>query len=172
MDDVLQVRTWLTTLIGDGLESATAETSLAPHAGDITFFLVTLISCVMSFALIMLSMFMILWLERKILGRLMDRRGAMTSLRSLWVGENGVTAGEWWKKIPFGLGFPVGALVGWLNKTAGNRDPKNPTVDRVNNRSWYGLAIFPGFVQNIADGMKFMTKEHMVPSRADKLRFE
>ena len=172
LEDVLQVRTWLTTLIGDGLESATADTSLAPHAADITFFLVTLLSCVMAFALIMLSMFMILWLERKILGRLMDRRGAMTSLRSLWVGENGVTAGEWWKKIPFGLGTPVGAIVTWLNKTAGNRDPKNPTVDRVNNRSWYGLAIFPGFFQNIADGLKFMTKEHMVPSRADKFIFE
>ena len=172
MDDFLQLRTW----VFDGLESIMNSllegTALESSAANIAFFIATLITSLTGFALIMLSMFMILWLERKVLGRLMDRRGAMTSLRSLWVGENGVTAGEWWRKLPFGLGSPVGALVGWLNKTAGNRDPKHPTVDRVNNRSWYGYAILPGFVQNIADGLKFLIKEHMVPTRADKLIFE
>ena len=172
MDDFLQLRTW----VFDGLESIMNSllegTALESSAVNIAFFIATLITSLTGFALIMLSMFMILWLERKVLGRLMDRRGAMTSLRSLWVGENGVTAGEWWRKLPFGLGSPVGALVGWLNKTAGNRDPKHPTVDRVNNRSWYGYAILPGFVQNIADGLKFLIKEHMVPTRADKLIFE
>ena len=135
MDDFLQLRTW----VFDGLESIMNSllegTALESSAVNIAFFIATLITSLTGFALIMLSMFMILWLERKVLGRLMDRRGAMTSLRSLWVGENGVTAGEWWRKLPFGLGSPVGALVGWLNKTAGNRDPKHPTVDRVNNLS-------------------------------------
>ena len=40
----------------------------------------------------------------------------------LWVGENGVTAGEWWNMLPFGVGKPVGMLNGWLNKNFGNRD--------------------------------------------------
>ena len=35
-----------------------------------------------------------------------------------------------------------------------------------------GLSILPGFFQNVADGMKFLIKEHMVPRRADKLIFE
>ena len=35
-----------------------------------------------------------------------------------------------------------------------------------------GLSILPGFFQNVADGMKFLVKEHMVPRRADKLIFE
>ncbi|MGB2071507.1 MAG: complex I subunit 1/NuoH family protein, partial [Poseidonia sp.] len=46
------------------------------------------------------------------------------------------------------------------------------TVDRVNNRSWMGKTIVPGFFQNVADGMKFLVKEHMVPQRADRLIFE
>ena len=100
-----------------------------------------------------------------------DRRGATTALRSLWVGENGVTAGAWWNMLPFGLGRPVGALNKWLNNRFGNQS-EYETVDRVGNRSWMGLSIFPGFFQNVADGMKFLVKEHMVPRRADKLIFE
>ena len=120
----------------------------------------------------MLSMFMILWIERKFYARVNDRRGATTALRSLWVGENGVTAGEWWNMVPYGLGKPIGAINRWLNKVAGNSGHKHEMVNRVGNRSWYGVTIFPGFFQNIADGMKFLTKEHMVPSRADKIIFE
>ena len=35
-----------------------------------------------------------------------------------------------------------------------------------------GKTIVPGFFQNVADGMKFLVKEHMVPQRADRLIFE
>ena len=80
--------------------------------------------------------------------------------------------GDWWNMLPFGLGRPIGAFNKWLNAKFGNRDEKFATVDRVNNRSWMGYSIFPGFFQNVADGMKFLVKEHMVPQRADKLIFE
>jgi hypothetical protein len=74
-----------------------------------------------------------------------DRYGATTALCFLWVGENGVIAGEWWNMLPFGLGKPIGAVNKWLNKNFGNRDENFPTVDRVNNRSWMGKTIVPGF---------------------------
>ena len=148
-----------------------AGTPLEGQAEAIAAFTGALLTSIVGFLAIMLSMFMILWIERKQLGRMMDRRGAMTSLRSLWVGENGTTAGEWWTMVPL-IGRPIGALNRWLNSAFGNHDPSRPTVDRVGNRSWMGFAIFPGFFQNIADGMKFLIKEHMVPERADKFVFE
>ena len=114
----------------------------------------------------------LLWMERKLLGRFMDRRGARTSLRSLWIGENGVTAGEWWNQLPFGTGAPVGMLNRALNDLAGN-DHELEVVSRVNNRSWHGVWwLLPGFFKNVADGMKFLTKEHMVPEKADRYVFE
>ncbi len=85
-------------------------TFLESSSNDIAFFVYALSTCLITFAGIMLSMFMILWIERKFYARVNDRRGATTALRSLWVGENGVTAGEWWNMIPYGLGKPVGAL--------------------------------------------------------------
>ena len=129
--------------------------------------------CVIVFTIIMVSQFItIIWTERKLIARLMDRRGATTSMRSLWVGENGVTAGKWWNLLPFGLGKPVGWLVNTLNRVAGNKS-KQATVDRVNNRSWHGIwYLFPGFFQGLGDGMKFLTKEHMVPNKADKVIYE
>ena len=123
------------------------------------------------FLLLFFSQFAILWIERKAVARMNDRRGATTALRSLWVGENGVTAGAWWNMLPFGLGRPIGALNKWLNNRFGNSS-EHETVDRVGNRSWMGFSILPGFFQNVADGMKFLVKEHMVPRRADKLIFE
>ena len=150
----------------------TADTFLESSGADIGFFLATLIMCLITFGSIMSSMFVILWIERKLYARVNDRRGATTALRSLWVGENGVTAGEWWNMIPYGLGKPIGVLNGWLNKVAGNDGHSHEMVNRVGNRSWYGVTIFPGFFQNLADGMKFMIKEHMVPERADKVIFE
>ncbi len=150
----------------------TEDTFLESSGADIGFFLATLIMCLITFGGIMSSMFVILWIERKFYARVNDRRGATTALRSLWVGENGVTAGQWWNMVPFGLGKPIGALNGWLNRVAGNDGHSHEMVNRVGNRSWYGVTIFPGFFQNLADGMKFMIKEHMVPERADKVIFE
>ncbi|MEJ6563405.1 MAG: NADH-quinone oxidoreductase subunit H [Euryarchaeota archaeon] len=153
----------ISSLEGTPLEES--ATSIAFAAG--TFAVVNIV-----FLMLFFSQFAILWIERKAVARMNDRRGATTALRSLWVGENGVTAGEWWNMLPFGAGIPVGAANRWLNKKFGNRDEKYPTVDRVNNRSWMGYSILPGFFQNVADGMKFLLKEHMVPRRADKLIFE
>ncbi len=129
--------------------------------------------CAITFTLIMLTLpIVVLWTERKFIARLMDHRGATTTLRSLWVGERGVTAGEWWNMVPFGLGKPIGYVVKKLNKIAGNRS-SIPAVDRANDRSWHGVPfLFPGFFQNLADGAKFLTKEHMVPAKADKWIFE
>ena len=142
------------------------ESSSAIAFGVGTFAVVNIV-----FLLLFFSQFAILWIERKAVARMNDRRGATTALRSLWVGENGVTAGAWWNMLPFGLGRPVGALNKWLNNRFGNAS-EHETVDRVGNRSWMGLSILPGFFQNVADGMKFLVKEHMVPRRADKLIFE
>ena len=35
-----------------------------------------------------------------------------------------------------------------------------------------GIFNFPRFLPNVADGMKFLVKEHMVPQRWDRLIFE
>ena len=172
MDDWLGLHDFVYYKTRDGANALLDGTFLESSANDIAFFVYTLITCLTTFGGIMLSMFMILWIERKFYARVNDRRGATTALRSLWVGENGVTAGEWWNMIPYGLGKPVGAINGWLNKIAGNSGHDQEMVNRVGNRSWYGVTIFPGFFQNIADGMKFLTKEHMVPTRADKVIFE
>ncbi|HJM55105.1 MAG TPA: complex I subunit 1 family protein [Poseidonia sp.] len=149
----------------DGTAAEESASSISFAAG--TFAVVNIV-----FLMLFFSQFAILWIERKAVARMQDRYGATTALRSLWVGENGVTAGEWWNMLPFGAGKPVGAINKWLNKKFGNRDENFATVDRVNNRSWMGKTIFPGFFQNVADGMKFLVKEHMVPQRADKLIFE
>jgi NADH-quinone oxidoreductase subunit H len=59
-----------------------------------------------------------------------------------------------------------------LNKVAGN-DHELEAVSRVKNRSYHGVWwMLPGFFQNLADGMKFMTKEHMVPEKADRFVYE
>ena len=175
MDDIYDLRS---IFLGEDapvrelVMSALEGTPLEESAGSIAFAAGTFAVVNIVFLMLFFSQFAILWIERKAVARMNDRRGATTALRSLWVGENGVTAGEWWNMLPFGAGVPVGALNRWLNKKFGNRDENFPTVDRVNNRSWMGYSIFPGFFQNVADGMKFLLKEHMVPRRADKLIFE
>jgi len=159
-------------LLRSGIVGALEGTPLESSAGALSFGVATFALVNIVFLLLFFSQFAILWIERKAVARMQDRYGATTALRSLWVGENGVTAGEWWNMLPFGLGKPIGALNKWLNKKFGNRDENFPTVDRVNNRSWMGKTIVPGFFQNVADGMKFLVKEHMVPQRADRLIFE
>ena len=159
-------------LLRSGLINLLEGTPLEESAGSLSFAVATFALVNVVFLLLFFSQFAILWIERKAVARMQDRYGATTALRSLWVGENGVTAGEWWNMLPFGLGKPIGAVNKWLNKNFGNRDENFPTVDRVNNRSWMGKTIVPGFFQNVADGMKFLVKEHMVPQRADRLIFE
>ena len=115
----------------DGTAAEESASSISFAAG--TFAAVNIV-----FLMLFFSQFAILWIERKAVARMQDRYGATTALRSLWVGENGVTAGEWWNMLPFGAGKPVGAINKWLNKNFGNRDENFATVDRVNNRSWMG----------------------------------
>ena len=172
MDDKYDLRGLLFSTFEDLIPKVLEGTPLEDSSAQIAFGLATFAVVNIVFLMLFFSQFAILWIERKAVARMNDRRGATTALRSLWVGENGVTAGEWWNMLPFGLGKPIGALNKWLNKKFGNRDEKFATVDRVNNRSWMGYSIFPGFFQNVADGMKFLVKEHMVPQRADKLIFE
>lgn len=172
MDDVYDLRSLLFSICGKVVDKSLTGTPLESQIGVISFGLGTFVIVNVVFLMLFFSQFAILWIERKWCARMQDRRGATTALRSLWVGENGQTAGEWWNMLPFGVGKPVGMLNGWLNKNFGNRDEKHAMVDRVNNRSWMGLPILPGFFQNVADGMKFLLKEHMVPQRADKLIFE
>ena len=123
------------------------------------------------FGLIMGTLLMIIWIERKLIARLMDRRGAMTSMRSLWAGESGLDAGEWWRKVPYGLGRPIGWVIRLLQRVHGNASNK-PTVDRVNDRGYLGWPILPGMFQNVADGVKLLQKEWMVPKSADRMMFE
>ena len=172
MADKYDLRGLLFSTFEDLIPKVLEGTPLEDSSAQIAFGLSTFAVVNIVFLMLFFSQFAILWIERKAVARMNDRRGATTALRSLWVGENGVTAGEWWNMLPFGLGKPIGGLNKFLNKKFGNRDEKFATVDRVNNRSWMGYSIFPGFFQNVADGMKFLVKEHMVPQRADKLIFE
>mgnify|MGYP001220877492 FL=1 len=136
-----------------------------------SFFSATLV-CTVVFTTLMMTMLPIPYIERKFIGRLMDRLGATTTLRSLWVGESGVTAGEWWNQLPFGMGTPIGWLNRLLNSIWGN-DHHLETVSRVNNRSYHGYwFLLPGFFQAFADFTKFAGKEHIVPRNADKVVFE
>ena len=135
-------------------------------------FFVSTIMCTIVFATMMLTLMVVPYIERKFIGRLMDRIGATTSLRSLWIGEGPSTAGDWWNKLPMGMGAPIGMVNKSLNSVLGN-DHHLETIDRVGNRGYHGIwFLFPGFFQALADFLKFATKEHLIPEKADKLVFE
>ena len=171
-DDVLDLRAWTRQVMDFISENRVGLSRHWEYTDSFSWFLTEFVICVVVFSGIMGTLPVLLWMERKLLGRFMDRRGARTSLRSLWVGENGVTAGEWWNKLPFGTGAPIGMMNRALNNIAGN-DHELETVSRVNNRSYHGVWwLLPGFFQNVADGMKFLTKEHMVPEKSDRFIYE
>ena len=171
-EDVLDIRGWVHAATDFVAENTVGMSRHWEYTDSVSMFLTEFLMAVLAFSGIMGTLPVLLWMERKLLGRFMDRRGARTSLRSLWIGENGVTAGEWWNQLPFGTGAPVGMLNRALNDLAGN-DHELEVVSRVNNRSWHGVWwLLPGFFQNVADGMKFLTKEHMVPEKADRYVFE
>ena len=171
-EDVLDIRGWVHAATDFVAENTVGMSGHWEYTDSVSMFLTEFLMAVLAFSGIMGTLPVLLWMERKLLGRFMDRRGARTSLRSLWIGENGVTAGEWWNQLPFGTGVPVGMLNRALNDVAGN-DHELEVVSRVNNRSWHGVWwLLPGFFQNVADGMKFLTKEHMVPEKADRYVFE
>ena len=171
-EDVLDIRGWVHAATDFVAENTVGMSRHWEYTDSVSMFLTEFLMAVLACSGIMGTLPVLLWMERKLLGRFMDRRGARTSLRSLWIGENGVTAGEWWNQLPFGTGVPVGMLNRALNDVAGN-DHELEVVSRVNNRSWHGVWwLLPGFFQNVADGMKFLTKEHMVPEKADRYVFE
>ena len=91
-------------LLRSGLINLLEGTPLEESAGSLSFAVATFALVNVVFLLLFFSQFAILWIERKAVARMQDRYGATTALRSLWVGENGVTAGEWWNMLPFGLG--------------------------------------------------------------------
>ncbi len=133
-DDILDIRGGIGMATDFVSENTIGMSRHWEYTDNVSWFLTEFIMCVMVFGGIMTTLLVLLWMERKLLGRFMDRRGARTSMRSLWVGENGVTAGEWWNQLPFGTGVPVGMANKLLNEIAGN-DHELEAVSRVKNRS-------------------------------------
>jgi len=171
-EDILDIRGWVRSGMDFLSENTIGMSRHWEYTDSVAWFLTEFLMCALMFAGIMGTLLVLLWMERKVLGRMMDRRGARTSLRSLWIGENGVTAGEWWNQLPFGTGVPIGMVNRALNDFAGN-DHELESVSRVQNRGYHGVWwLLPGFFQNLADGMKFLTKEHMVPEKADHYVYE
>ena len=105
-------------LLRSGIIGVLEGTPLEESASSLSFAVATFAVVNVVFLLLFFSQFAILWIERKAVARMQDRYGATTALRSLWVGENGVTAGEWWNMLPFGLGKPLGAVNKYLNKNS------------------------------------------------------
>ena len=108
-------------LLRSGIIGVLEGTPLEESASSLSFAVATFAVVNVVFLLLFFSQFAILWIERKAVARMQDRYGATTALRSLWVGENGVTAGEWWNMLPFGLGKPLGAVNKYLNKNCNDK---------------------------------------------------
>ena len=135
--DWLDIRGWMDSIIGWSLDKThqilpSSDIGLGP-LGSINIqdgfssiqsalhiFIFTSVMCTVVFATMMITLIVVPYIERKFIGRLMDRFGNTMSARSLWVGEGGVTAGEWWSGLPLGLGAPIGAINKALNKNFGN----------------------------------------------------
>ena len=97
MDDIYDLRSIFLgddSLIKSIVTSAVEGTALEENAADLSFLVGTFAVVNIVFLMLFFSQFAILWIERKAVARMNDRRGATTALRSLWVGENGVTAGK------------------------------------------------------------------------------
>ena len=136
--DWLDINSWVTSLAGFSMDTVHDllpfyQSEFASVQPMLETLISTSIMCTVIFGLMMNTLLALTWIERKFIGRLMDRFGATTSLRSLWVGESGVTVGDWWNQLPLGIGAPIGWRNGILNSIAGN-DHKLETISRVNNR--------------------------------------
>ena len=158
--DWLDVRGWMESIVGwlmdqvhdllpsseiglGPLGSVNLQGEFASIQGALETFLFTTIMCTIVFATMMLTLMVVPYIERKFIARLMDRLGATTSLRSLWIGEGHTTAGQWWNQLPFGIGAPIGWVNGMLNSNFGNKS-KHIAVDRVHNRGYHGIwFLFP-----------------------------
>jgi len=171
MEDWVVFRTWVGDLTQMIADNTVGQTRFHDYSDGVASVMTESIMAVTVFATIMGTILALLWIERKFFARIMDRRGATMALRSLWVGEGGEHA-DWYDDLPFGTGKPIRWLNNLLNDKAGNASDYE-TVHRTKDRGYHGVWwLLPGMIQNVADGMKFMTKEWMVPAKADKFIFE
>jgi len=171
MEDWVVFRTWVGDLTQMIADNTVGKTSLSDYSDGVAIVMTESIMAVTVFATIMGTILALLWIERKFFARIMDRRGATMALRSLWVGEGGEHV-DWYDDLPFGVGKPIRWLNKLLNDKAGNAS-EYQTVHRTKDRGYHGVWwMLPGLIQNVADGMKFMTKEWIVPAKADKFIFE
>ena len=173
--DWFDIRGWMESIVGWSMDqvhdllpssefnlgplgSINIQSEFASVQGALEIFIFTTIMCTVVFTTMMLTLMIVPYIERNFIARLMDRLGATTTLRSLWIGEGHTTAGRWWNQLPFGIGAPIGWINGLLNSTFGNKS-KHVAVDRVHTRGYHGIwFLFPGFFQALADFLKFATK--------------
>ena len=89
MDDIYDLRSLFLgkdSLISSLITTAVEGTPLEDSASDLSFLVGTFAVVNIVFLMLFFSQFAILWIERKAVARMNDRRGATTALRSLWVG--------------------------------------------------------------------------------------
>ncbi len=161
--DWLNIRGWTESIIGWSMDAthdllpSSMQSEFATIQPALESFFIATIMCTVVFAVMMLTLMVVPYIERKFIARLMDRIGATTSLRSLWIGEGNATAGDWWNKLPMGLGKPIGFVNKKLNAFLGNDHP-DTTIYRVNTRVYHGLwFLFLGLFQALPAFMNFST---------------
>ena len=107
--DWLDIRGWSESIIGWSMDTThdllpnSIQNDFAQIQPALESFFLATVMCTVVFAIMMLTLMVVPYIERKFIGRLMDRIGATTSLRSLWIGEGSATAGDWWNKLPMGM---------------------------------------------------------------------